>query len=81
MVAGIEPSSFQNLWNRPWPFLRAINNRMLKGVFPCHAKIIKNAVVSHLDKECLDKNYILNYRLVRVLSTFSKTCDEVIKAY
>ena len=81
MMAGIEPSSFQNLWNRPWPLLCAINNRMLKGVFRCLAKIIKNVVVSHLDKECLDKNYILNYRLFRVLSAFSKTGDEVIKAY
>ena len=81
MVAGIEPSSFPNLWNRPWPLLCAINNRMLKGVFRCQAKISKNVVVSHLDKECLDENYILNYRYFRVLSAFSKTGDEVIKAY
>ena len=54
---------------------------MLKGVFRSQAKISKNVVVSHLDKECLDKNYILNYRLFRVLSAFSKTGDEVIKAY
>ena len=39
------------------PLSRAINNSILKGVFPSQAKI---AVVSPLDKGGLDKNSILN---------------------
>ena len=63
---------------RVWaaPLSNTINNSISEGVFPNEAKI---ALVSTLDKKTPDKNYVLNYRPVSILPTFSKIFGKVIK--
>ena len=58
---------------------KAINNRISKGVFPNKAKIV---LVSPFNKKKTpNKNYVLNYRPVNILPTFSKIFGEVVKNY
>ena len=57
------------------PLADAINSNISKGVFPGNAKI---ASVSPIDKQSDDKNKS-NFRPVRVLNTFSKIYESVIK--
>ena len=58
------------------PLADAINNSISKGVFPDNANI---ASVSPIDKQSDDKNKVSNFRPVRVLKTFSKIYESVIK--
>ena len=58
------------------PLSNAINNSILERIFPDNAKV---AVVSPLDKNTDNKNTILNYRPVSLLSVFSKVYEKVLK--
>ena len=71
------------------PLSKAINNSISKGVFPNEAKIArvsppneaKIARVSPLDKKTRNKSFVLNYRSISILLTFSKIFGKAIENY
>ena len=60
------------------PLSKTINNSISKGVFPNEAKIAR---VSPLDKKTRNKSFVLNYRSISILLTFSKIFGKAIENY